>query len=295
MMAFLAVAAGGEGPLLSGTCERPILAMTYNIRLDTSADGQNSWKHRKNLLIGQIKTLRPEILGMQEVLPNQREDMASALPQYSFVGGGRDDGKMAGEASPLAIDRRHFQILSSGTFWLSLTPDIPSLGWDAGFKRIVTWAHLEDKDGTRLLAINTHWDHQGAVARRESGRLILEWLDRNLKKNEQVIVMGDLNAESSEISVAQLLERGALRDTRTASASPSTGGAISFNGFEPIPKSGKLIDHIFVSEKIIVKAHNVVAQHENGRVPSDHFPVAALLDLPERDRRKGACRKHDRQ
>lgn len=289
ILAFLAIAARGEAPLLAGDCARPILAMTYNIRLDTPADGQNSWTHRKNLLIGQIDTLRPEILGMQEVLPNQRADMEMALPQYHFVGGGRDDGRLAGEASPLAIDRRRFRILASGTFWLSPTPQLPSLGWDAGFRRVVTWAHLKGADGIRLLAINTHWDHQGALARRESGRLILSWMTKNLQKDEELVLLGDLNAEATEESVAQLTEHSALRDTRSASITPSTGGPISFNAFEALPKSGKLIDHIFVSPGIVVKAHSVVAQHENGHVPSDHFPVVALLDLPVRGKQQRAC------
>lgn len=283
--------------ILTGTaeaatrCPPDILAMTYNIRLDTKADGQNAWEYRKHFLIGQIATMRPELLGLQEVVLNQKRDLEAALPGYSFVGVGRDDGKEGGEFSPLAIDKAKFAIAESGTFWLSPTPDTPSLGWDAGFKRVATWARLEPKDGgPRLIAINTHWDHQGLVARRESGKLILNWIGGNRRKQEQLVLLGDFNADESEESVAQLTAGDiALRDSRRASASASIGGTISFNGFDPMPISGKLIDHIFVSDGIYVKSHGVIAQHENGRVASDHFPVVALLKTASGVGQKRRC------
>lgn len=275
-------------------CPPDILAMTYNIRLDTKADGQNAWEYRKHFLIGQIATMRPELLGLQEVVLNQKLDLEAALPGYSFVGVGRDDGREGGEFSPLAIDKAKFRITESGTFWLSPTPDTPSLGWDAGYKRVVTWARLKPGDGgARLLVINTHWDHQGLVARRESGKLILDWIERNRRKREGIVLLGDFNADESEDSVAQLIassaDQIALRDTRRVSSSGSTGGTISFNAFDPMPKSGKLIDHIFVSEGIAVKAHGVIAQHENGRVASDHFPVVAVLKIPSGYNRPKRC------
>jgi endonuclease/exonuclease/phosphatase family metal-dependent hydrolase len=269
---------GGE------TCELPLFAMTYNIRLDTSADGDNAWAKRKHFLIGQIVTMRPHILGLQEVLPNQQDDLKAVLTEYDFIGAGRDDGKSAGEASPLIIDRHLFKISASGTFWLSPTPFVPSMGWDAAFKRVASWAHLTRRsDGAKLLVVNSHWDHIGLVARKESGAQILDWIARNRFKGEHVVLMGDFNADDAEESVAQLARpatgHDALVNTRRAAANGNFGPSFSFNAFDPFPASGKLIDHIFVSPDIAVLSQGVIAQHENGRVASDHFPVVALLDL----------------
>lgn len=279
----------GPTPALAQCAARPLLAMTYNIRLDTPSDGDNAWAHRKHLLIGQIATMRPDLLGLQEVLLGQKTDLESALPGYRFVGAGRDDGKLAGEFSPLAIDTAAFRIDDSGTFWLSPTPDVPSKGWDAGYPRVATWARLTRRsDGARLLAINTHWDHQGLVARREGGALILRWIEQHRKRGERLVLLGDFNAEIGEESVAQILKAGLrLQDTRRAARQGSFGPALSFNGFDAFPREGKLIDHIFVDPAISVRSHGVIAQHENGRVGSDHFPVAALFDLPSRR----ACRR----
>lgn len=265
----------------------PLLAMTYNIRLDTPSDGENDWPHRRNFLIGQIVTMRPELLGLQEVLPHQKRELETALPDYLFVGVGRDDGREQGEFAPLAIDRRHLRVTGQGAFWLSPTPDVPSLGWDGAFKRMVTWARITRRtDGAHLLVLNTHWDHVGTVARMHSGAMMLEWIARNRRKGEEVIVMGDFNAGADEPSVRQLTANpgkgAALVDARIASAMGSFGPRISFNGFDPFPREGKLIDHVFASPSIAVRTHGVIAQHEHGRVASDHFPVVALLDLPQR-------------
>lgn len=265
-------------------CEPHLLAVSYNIRLDTPADGANAWPHRRDFLAAQIAILRPHILGMQEVLPHQRSELVRALPEYDFVGGGRDDGKLAGEASPLAIDRHSFLLKASGMFWLSPTPDTPSIGWDAGYKRVATWARLRRRsDGAHLLVVNTHWDHQGLVARREGGKRIKDWLTRKLRKGEHLVLLGDFNAETTEDSIRQLLDgRDGLVDTRVAALDGKSGSAVSFNAFQAFPQSGGMIDHIFVDTRMKVRRHAVIAQHENGRVASDHFPVVALVDMPSR-------------
>ncbi len=272
-------------PAFAEACSaKPLLAMTYNIRLDTPADGENSWVHRRHLFIGQIATLRPGLLGLQEVLVGQKRDLEQALPDYSFVGGGRDDGKDAGEFSPLAIDRTIFRIGASGMFWLSPTPDRPSMGWDAAYRRVATWAHLTRRsDGARLLVVNSHWDNQGLGARRQGGALILDWIRHHRLAGERLVVVGDFNADNDEESVAQLL-RGAqgealLRDSRLIAEQPVFGPAFSFNAFDAFPAKGQLIDHIFVGPGITVRTQGVIAQHENGRLASDHFPVVAVIAL----------------
>lgn len=282
------------GPARAACDRPPLLAMTYNIRLDTPADGDDAWPHRRDFLIGQIATMRPELLGLQEVLPHQKRELETALPDYIVLGVGRDDGREQGEFAPLAIDRRQFRVTEHGTFWLSPTPDVPSLGWDGAFKRMVTWARISRRfGGSHLLVLNTHWDHVGTVARMHSGAMMLEWIARNRRKGEEVVVLGDFNAGADEPSVQQLTagsaQGAALVDAKTASAMGSFGPRISFNGFDPFPREGKLIDHVFTSPTIAVRVHGVIAQHENGRAASDHFPVVALLDPQQGN--GGRCRR----
>lgn len=286
--ALCAPAAQARGP----QCPTPFLAMTYNIRLDTPADGENGWAHRRDFLAGQILVLRPALLGMQEVLPNQRTELAAVLTGYDFIGGGRDDGALVGEASPIAVDRRLFRITASGTFWLSPTPDVPSLGWDAAYRRIASWAHLRRRqDGARLLVINTHWDHQGQLARENSGLMLAEWIAANRQPDEEVLLMGDFNTIAADPAISALLtDATGLQDTRETAVLGSSGPAFSFNGFSPMPESGLLIDHLFATGGMEVIKHMVIAEHSDGRVPSDHFPVVALLGLTTQ-RQAARCRQ----
>jgi endonuclease/exonuclease/phosphatase family metal-dependent hydrolase len=252
--------------------------MTYNIRLDTEADGPNRWANRRALFTGQVRLLRPDILGMQEVLPGQRADLVADLPGYLALGGGRDDGKLAGEASPLFVARSRFAVLGSGMFWLSSTPHVPSLGWDASYRRVATWAHLRRRsDGMRLLAINTHWDHLGKQARLNSALQLRGWIAANRRPGEAVVLLGDFNAPLTEASLQALLSPPMLVDSRALSQEPAIGATITFNGWTPIPTSGDTIDHVLVGSGLAVKRYHALAEHFDGRLASDHFPVIADL------------------
>lgn len=256
-----------------------VRAMSYNIRLDLASDGANAWPYRRNELIGQIEIVRPDIIGLQEVLSSQRRDMAAALPEYELLGVARDDGKDAGEYSPLGVSKAAFVIGRSGTFWLSPTPDRPSLGWGANYRRIVTWAHLTHRgSGSAILALNTHWDHESLLARRESGALIARWIAEHRRPGERVLLLGDFNAPQSELSMKILTNTG-LRDTR-ATAREVLGGETSFNNFQAVPAGASAaIDHILVDTGWRVRRHATIAQHVDGKVASDHFPVVADLTL----------------
>lgn len=260
--------------------------MTYNIRLDTAADGPNRWALRRDLLVGQVRLLQPAILGLQEVLPDQRSDLVAVLPRFAVLGGGRDDGKLVGEAAPLLIDRNRYRIVASGMFWLSPTPAVPSLGWDAGFRRVASWARLVDRtDGTRLLAINTHWDHVGLAARLNSARLLRDWIARHRRGTEEVMLLGDFNAPLAEGSMQALLGPD-LRETRAAAIEPAAGPLGTFNGWNLVPEPAGAIDHVLASPGLAVRRHHVLAEHFGGRLASDHFPVIADLFRPAR----GSCR-----
>jgi endonuclease/exonuclease/phosphatase family metal-dependent hydrolase len=254
--------------------------MTYNIRLDLASDGANAWAHRRHWVAAQVNWLRPDIFGMQEVLPNQKADLIADLPRYRLFGGGRD-GKEAGEASPIGFDKRRFDFLDGGMFWLSPTPEVPSKGWDAAYPRIVTWARLRIR-GTRqvVLAVNTHWDHLGLVARQQSAAQMVRWIEANARRCESVLVFGDFNSESDSEQMRAMTQGPlALRDARAASKSAPFGPTGTFNEFKTAPTESRAIDHVLLGSGIEVERYAVFSQAIEGRVPSDHYPVLVDLSL----------------
>lgn len=282
LSAALAVLAPATALARSTSCNvSEMRVMTYNIRLDTESDGPNRWAMRRDLLIGQVRLLKPAILGLQEVVPGQRADLASALPDYAVLGGGRDDGKLKGEASPLLIDKARLAVRSNGMFWLSPTPGTPSKGWDAAFSRVATWAHLAGrKDGMRILAVNVHWDHVGVDARRNSARQLRRWIATHRQPGEGVVLLGDFNAPLAEASLQELVgpsDTLRLADSRAASREPAIGATITFNGWTPLPTTGETIDHVLVGPGLAVQRYHALAETFDGRLASDHFPVIADL------------------
>lgn len=273
LVAMLAGAAQAQDRL-------PLRLMTYNIRLDLPSDGVNAWANRRDWVAAQVHWLRPDIVGMQEVLPNQKADLAAALPQYRFFGGGRD-GKDAGEASPIGFDTSRFRFLGGGVFWLSPTPKKPSKGWDAAYPRIVTWVRLRMIGSTtKLLAINTHWDHIGVEARQQSSAQMSRWIADEADHCDQVLVLGDFNSTLDSAEMRGLTESTlGIRDARAASKSAPFGPSGTFNDFKIAPAESKTIDHLLIDKRIDVNAYTVVSQVIDGRVPSDHFPVLADLGV----------------
>jgi endonuclease/exonuclease/phosphatase family metal-dependent hydrolase len=258
-----------------------IRVMTYNIRLDTEADGANAWPHRRAALSGLLRFYAPDIFGLQEVRLHQRDQLIADLGDYVFLGVGRDDGREGGEFSSLAFRRDRFRLIEQGGFWLSPTPDRPSRGWDAAFPRIVTWARLHDRrSGRRILALDTHWDHVGVEARLASGQMIRDWIAAQRTACENVVLLGDFNAPPSEASYRALVQSGELLDAKSVSETPPFGPAGTFNGFDIIRADAQAIDHVLISEGVRVLRHGVLTQHDAGRLPSDHYPVLADIIAP---------------
>lgn len=258
--------------------------MTYNIRLDLAEDGINRWSNRRDQFIGQIALMRPAILGLQEVLPGQKADLQNAFPGFAFLGAPREKD---GESASLAFDRNTFALRSSGTFWLSPTPTVPSKGWDAAYSRVATWAHLVRKsDGRRFLAINTHLDNEGKQARLEGAQQISRWIAANRVPGELVVVTGDFNTTPDSPPVQALtLAPLSLRDARTISKTPPVGPEGTWDDFRvvPLPQDEMRIDFVLVDPKIDVERYGVLAWHFDGpRVASDHFSVVADLDACRR-------------
>ncbi len=266
----------------SGRSQQDLRAMTFNIRLDLASDAANAWPYRKAMVAALILREAPDILGMQEVLLPQKRDLEAALPGYEMIGVARDDGREAGEFSPLAWRRDRFEMLRSGTFWLSPTPAAPSKGWDAALPRIATWAVLRDRTtGRRLRVLNTHFDHVGREARLNSAAIIARWVAEGPDRALPAIVLGDFNADPESEPYRRLAEDRAagLRDARIATRAPPYGPPGTFTGFDITKAPALPIDHIFITPAFTVERYAVITQHWGGRLPSDHYPVVADLRL----------------
>lgn len=261
--------------------------MTFNIRMNTPADGPNAWPFRKDLAAATISFFRADIAGLQEVLHDQLLDLQALLPDYGWVGVGRDDGKEAGEYNPIFFLRARFKLLASSTFWLSQTPEDPGVkGWDAACPRVVTWARLRDEwTGRTLVAFNTHFDHRGETARRESAALVLRRM-APIAAGRPVVLMGDLNCTREDPAYKTIvLGNGAfsvLRDARAVIPGTPYGPPYSFNGFRPEAQPGPPIDHIFVGPSFDVLRAGVLPGSWGGRFVSDHYPVLAEVRFARR-------------
>lgn len=253
--------------------------MTYNIRYDNPNDYPNHWKNRREYLVSQIRYYHPLILGVQEALLHQLAYMDQELGNYRYTGVARDDGKEKGEFSAIFYDADRLELISSGTFWLSATPDIPSKGWDAALPRICTYGRFRfEQGGPDFMVFNTHFDHVGDKARLESARLIADQIARLNPDGLPVILMGDLNLEPGKPAIRALNE--SMVDTYTTAGDRVHGPAGTFNSFDVGSTALPRIDYIFCSrEGWDVRSVLILSDVDRGRFPSDHFPVIARLTL----------------
>lgn len=200
------------------------------------------------------------------------------LAEYAHVGVGRDDGNSAGEHSAIFYRRARFELLGHGDFWFSETPDRPSKGWDARCcNRLASWARLRDKESGRTLAVlSAHFDHEGDVARRESAKLIVQWV-RGRAVGDAVIVLGDLNSTPDTEQIQMMT--ATLNDARTISLAPPYGPSATFNAFKFGAAPSERIDYILVGPGIRVLKYAVLTDSDGRRYPSDHFPVLVRIRL----------------
>jgi endonuclease/exonuclease/phosphatase family metal-dependent hydrolase len=264
-----------------------VRVMSFNIRYDNPRDGEDRWEKRQGMLLDTIRAYDPDLLGMQEVLAGQADVLREKLADYGFVGGGRDDGRRAGEFSPIMFRKDRFELLAHGHWWLSPTPEkVGSKGWDAALPRIVTWAKLKDRTlGVNLLLFNTHWDHIGVVARVESGKLMRRLID-DQRDPEQgdlpTIVTGDFNS-TEESPQYRALTGGAgagvrLTDAHRAVHPERKPDEATYHGFKGT-RDGMRIDWILHSPHWTARGASIDHTQRDGRYPSDHYPVTAELEL----------------
>jgi len=264
------------------TAQDSLKILTYNIRLDTPVDGQNAWEFRKDSVGTFLRETKADIIGLQEVEHNQLIDIQNALPDYVYVGVGREDGYKKGEFSPVFFNTSILELLNSGTFWLSETPEVAgSRGWDATCERVCSWASLRSKNsGDTLFAFNTHFDHIGVQARSKSARLILKRIDL-IAGNHAVVLMGDFNSTTDERTYQRLDGDSItnLTDSRNTYQNDSLDYEITFTGFDQIPENDKLIDFIFINRKFKSLSYAVKKINDRNFYFSDHLPVYSEIQL----------------
>lgn len=263
--------------------------MSFNIRYGGADDGPNSWPFRRDLVFAAIVLHQPDIFGVQECLKFQGEELSEAFADYRMTGVGRDDGKMVGEMCAIFFNRDRYELLDQGTFWLSETPEVVgSKGWDAALPRIASWVCLLDGGGASdtLYVFNAHFDHIGALAREKSAELLRIRL-ASIAAGHPVILMGDFNdpASPSSPSYRTLVAEGGqagltLQDSWFwASREQRMQGEDTFHGFSGQPTRGR-IDWILATGHWQGVDAGIERYQENGRYPSDHYPVWATFLPP---------------
>lgn len=255
-----------------------LTVMSFNIRLNVESDKENAWPQRKQDVADLLTYYHPDYFGVQEALPEQMKDIKAGLKNYDYIGVGRDDGKEKGEFSALFYDTNRLEVVKSGTFWLSETPEKPSKGWDAALNRICTYAVFKDKKSKKeFLAMNLHFDHIGNVARVRSSELILKKIKELNPKNLPVTLSGDFNLTDDSKPIKILSQN--MKDTFYHSETKHYGPVGTFTAFNvnEIPK--ERIDYIFTKGFTIRSHRHINDRRENLLYPSDHFPVIVNLSL----------------
>jgi endonuclease/exonuclease/phosphatase family metal-dependent hydrolase len=263
----------------------PLRVMTFNIRYGTAKDGDNHWDKRKEQLLDTIQEFDPDLLGTQETLGFQRDEIAKRFPGYGVVSAGRDDGLEKGEMCAVFYRKSRFELTNSGHFWLSETPEkAGSKSWDAALPRIVTTLTLTDRAAANrsLHFLNTHFDHLGQKARENSAGLMADFVAA-LKDSPPVIVTGDFNTGEASPPYQRLFAevpgRGQILQDAFRIAHPKKSNEeVTFNGFDPARREGDRIDWIACTRDFKVHSVEIVHTAKDGRAPSDHFPVTAVLD-----------------
>ncbi len=291
--------------VLFANCSRQtneITVATFNIRYHNSNDSinGNGWKQRSPVICDLIRFNDFEVFGAQEVLHDQLQDMLKSLPEYDYIGVGRDDGKTKGEYAPIFYQKEKFQVLQSGHFWLSDTTDRPNKGWDAALPRICTWAKFKNiNNGFEYFFFNLHMDHIGVEARKNSARLVLHKISE-MCDELPVILTGDFNVDQNSPNYDILESSNLLNDSHNVSKIRYAYNG-TFNGFKTNTKTESRIDHVFVSPFFTVERYGILTDtyrtevmdsepRQDGnfpkevslteyeaRVPSDHFPVKVVL------------------
>ena len=254
--------------------EYDLKVMSYNIRMGAAKDGTNSWEFRYPATALMLEDQKPDVFGVQEAYNYQIRFIEDNFTDYDCVGVGRDDGKQKGEFMSIFWNKKTVKMIKWGTFWLSETPEKPSMGWDAACKRTATWALMKDKKtGKQFYFVNTHLDHRGAEAQRKGLELIVSRIAEINPKGYPMVLTGDFNVKPDNSALADL-------DTKMQSArkiAPRTDNHPTFNNWGKI-KPDMVIDYIYVSGfSACPEYHTVTEKYGTWKYVSDHYPIYATL------------------
>jgi endonuclease/exonuclease/phosphatase family metal-dependent hydrolase len=254
----------------------PLTVMSFNIRYGTANDGDNHWLKRREQLFALLREQQADVVGLQEALHGQVDEILQAVPGYDYVGVGRSDGRRAGEYAAILYRKARLQPRRSDTFWFSDTPNaVKSTSWGNQIERICTWAYFEDREGAAFYVYNVHLDHQSQPSRERSAALLLERI-RARDPKAPAVVTGDFNA--GEDNPAAVAMRTLFVDSFRV-RHPDATEAGTFSGFKFGQTSGDKIDFVFVEPGTEVLEAAIVRTSRDGRYPSDHFPVTARIRL----------------
>jgi endonuclease/exonuclease/phosphatase family metal-dependent hydrolase len=265
------------------TLGQPLTVMSFNIRYGTANDGENHWTERRNMLFDVVREQDADLIGLQEAVDFQIDEIVAAAPAYGVVGVGRDDGAAKGEYSAILFRKSRLHVAEAGTFWFSDTPSVPgSRSWGNNITRICTWARFIDRDGRGFYLYNLHLDHQSQPSRERSTLLLRERVESRSVPLEPVVISGDFNVGEDNPALATLTGLAAGQapfvDTFRV-VRPDEQPAGTFTGFKFGNISGAKIDYVLVQPGTEVERAEILRFSRNERYPSDHFPVVARVRL----------------
>ncbi len=264
----------------------PISIMSFNIRYGTAKDGDNHWTARREMLFDLLRERDADLVGLQEALAFQIDEILAAVPSYGVVGVGRDDAARAGEFSAILFKKNRFRVAEAGTFWFSDTPEVPgSKTWGNNITRISTWARFIDRDGRGFYHFNLHLDHESQPSREKSTALLRSRIEARAFAAEPVLVTGDFNVGERNPALSTLVARNGadapfLDSYRVLHPDETIVG--TFTGFKMDNTAGNKIDYVLVQPGTEVLTAEIIRTKHNERYPSDHFPVSAVVRLPAR-------------
>ncbi|RXG28456.1 Metal-dependent hydrolase, endonuclease/exonuclease/phosphatase family [Leeuwenhoekiella marinoflava DSM 3653] len=253
---------------------------SFNVRYNSPDDGINIWENRKDWLTHSMRFYQADLMGTQEVTHTQLVDMQALLPNYAYIGIGRE-GDTQGEYSAIFYKKDRFEVVDSNTFWLSETPNvIASKGWDAALPRIVTWALFKDKhSGVSFYHFNTHFDHRGKQARIESAALLTQKINE-IAGGSPVLLTGDFNSSPDSEAIDTLLKNGLKDPYLNLDSDQVYGPEYSANGWDAAGRtSDSRIDYVFYKGAVQPLTLQILDGQRGQRYISDHFPVIAKVEL----------------
>ena len=271
---MIIVAAAFLLPQFASAQSGELKVISYNIRMGSANDGTNSWVYRCGGTIEMLEDQMPDVFGVQEALKDQLDFIKEFADNYKWVGVGRDDGKKAGEYMAIFWNKKTMKLIDWGTFWLSETPNEPSMGWDAACMRTATWALMKDKrTGKRFYFVNTHLDHVGVEARKNGLKLIVDSIAEINPEGYPMVLTGDFNIKPTAAELKDL-------DSRMKSArkfASKTDSHATFNNWGKA-KADEIIDYIYYSGfSSCLEYQTITKKYYDRKFISDHYPISARL------------------